>query len=144
VIGDGPELNRIRELAERLGILAKIRFRGRQNRATVAEAFRRCTVFVLPSSYEGLGCVYLEAMASGKAAIGCLGQGIEEVIRHGENGWLIRPGAGEELTERLRVLLCDASRRERIADAGRHTVLQSFTLARQARELRSIYEESVG
>ncbi|HWZ83129.1 MAG TPA: glycosyltransferase [Terriglobales bacterium] len=143
VIGDGPELNRIRELAERLGLMANIRFRGRQNRATVAEAFRRCTVFALPSSYEGLGCVYLEAMASGKAAIGCLGQGIEEVIRHGENGWLIRADAGEELMEGLCVLLRDASRRARIGKAARDTILQSFTLAHQARELRAVYEESI-
>jgi glycosyltransferase involved in cell wall biosynthesis len=100
-------------------------------------------VFALPSSYEGLGCVYLEAMASGKAAIGCLGQGIEEVIRHDENGWLIRAGACEELTEGLRVLLRDASRRARIGSAARDTILQSFTLAHQARALRSVYEESV-
>jgi teichuronic acid biosynthesis glycosyltransferase TuaC len=143
VIGDGPELNRIRELAEQLGMLANVRFRGRQNRATVAEAFRRCTVFALPSSYEGLGCVYLEAMASGKAAIGCLGQGIEEVIRHGENGWLIRTGASEELTQGLRVLLRDALRRARIGRAARETVLQSFTLAHQASALRAVYEESI-
>ena len=42
---------------------------------------RRATVFALPSRYEGLGCVYLEAMSAGKPVIACQGQGIEEVIR---------------------------------------------------------------
>ena len=142
VIGEGPELDRIRQLAEKLGVLNAIRFRGRQDRSEVAQAFRRCTVFVLPSRYEGLGCVYLEAMASGKVAIGCRGQGIEEVIRHGENGWLIPPEGREELMEGLRILLRDQSQRAQIGAAARNTILQSFTLEQQAQRLLTIYWES--
>ena len=144
VIGDGPELSRLRALAAQSGVLSNIRFRGRQNRDVVAEACRGCTVFVLPSFYEGLGCVYLEAMASGKAAIGCTGQGIEEVIRHGENGWLIPPNGREELIEGLRVLLGNQALRAQIGAAARQTVLQSFTLAHQAQRLLTIFQESVG
>ena len=143
VIGEGPEWNRIRALAERLSVLPNIRFQGRRSRAEVAEAFRRCTVFVLPSHYEGLGCVYLEAMASGKVAIGCVGQGIEEVIRHGENGWLVRPNGREELIEGLRVLLGDDSQRRQIGAAARETILQSYTLGHQAQRLMAIYRESL-
>jgi teichuronic acid biosynthesis glycosyltransferase TuaC len=143
VIGEGPEWNRIRALAERLGVLNSVRFQGRRNRTEVAEACRRCTVFVLPSRYEGLGCVYLEAMASGKVAIGCEGQGIEEVIRHGENGWLVPPNGREELIEGLRALLRDESRRRQIGAAARETILQSFTLGHQAQRLRAIYCESL-
>ena len=143
VIGEGPEWNRIRALAERLGVLTRIRFRDRQNRPEVAEACRNCSVFVLPSRYEGLGCVYLEAMASGKVAIGCVGQGIEEVIRHGENGWLVPPNGREELIEGLRVLLRDDSRRRQIGAAARETILQSYTLGHQAQRLLAIYRESL-
>jgi glycosyltransferase involved in cell wall biosynthesis len=143
VIGEGPELNRIRALAERLGVLTSIRFQGRRNRAEVAEACRQCTAFVLPSRYEGLGCVYLEAMASGKVAIGCVGQGIEEVIRHGENGWLVPPNGREKLIEGLRVLLRDDSRRRQIGAAARETILQSYTLGYQAQRLMAIYRESL-
>ncbi len=143
VIGEGPEWNRIRALAERLSVLPNIRFQGRRSRAEVAEAFRRCTVFVLPSHYEGLGCVYLEAMASGKVAIGCVGQGIEEVIRHGENGWLVPPNGREELIEGLRVLLGDDSQRRQIGAAARETILQSYTLGHQAQRLMAIYRESL-
>jgi teichuronic acid biosynthesis glycosyltransferase TuaC len=143
VIGDGPELNRIHALAEQLGVIARIRFRGRQNRAEVAEACRRCTLFALPSRYEGLGCVYLEAMASGKAAIGCEGQGIEEVIRHRDNGWLVPPNGLEELIEGLRVLLENDLLRRQIGTAARNTVLQSFTLAHQAQGLLTVYRESL-
>jgi teichuronic acid biosynthesis glycosyltransferase TuaC len=143
VIGDGPELNRIRQLAEKSGVLTHIIFRGRQNRRLVAEAFQRCTVFVLPSFYEGLGCVYLEAMASGKVAIGCLGQGIDEVIEHGKNGWLVNPNSAEELTGGLRLLLRDTSLRQQIGAAARQTVLNSYTLDGQARRLIAVYRESI-
>jgi glycosyltransferase involved in cell wall biosynthesis len=143
VIGEGPELNRIRELAGRLGVLNNIRFQGRRSRGEVAEACRRCTVFVLPSRYEGLGCVYLEAMASAKPAIGCLGQGIDEVIRHGENGWLVPTDGQEELIEGLRVLLRDDALRRRIGSSARDTILQCFTLEHQAQRLLAIYRESV-
>jgi glycosyltransferase involved in cell wall biosynthesis len=143
VLGDGPELNRIRQLAEKSGVLTHIIFRGRQNRRLVAEAFQRCTVFVLPSFYEGLGCVYLEAMASGKVAIGCLGQGIDEVIEHGKNGWLVNPNSAEELTGGLRLLLRDTSLRQQIGAAARQTVLNSYTLDGQARRLIAVYRESI-
>ena len=143
VIGEGPELNRIRGLAEKLGVITSIRFRGRQNRTEVAEGCRRCTVFALPSHYEGLGCVYLEAMASGKVAIGCVGQGIEEVIQHGQNGWLVPPNGIEELIEGLRVLLRSDLLRRQIGAAARDTVLHSFTLAHQAQCLLTVYRESI-
>jgi glycosyltransferase involved in cell wall biosynthesis len=141
VIGDGPELPRLRQLAEKLGVLASIRFRGRQSRHEVAEAYRRCSLFVLPSRYEGLGCVYLEAMASGKVAVGCRGQGIEEVIRHGENGWLVSAEGRQELIEGLRLLLKDCDLRRKLGAAGRDTILQSFTLRHQAQRLQAIYQE---
>ena len=143
VIGVGPELNRIRALAAKHGVLNSIRFQGRRSRVEVAEACRRCTVFVLPSHYEGLGCVYLEAMASGKVAVGCLGQGIEEIIRHGENGWLVPPNGREALIEGLRFLLCDDARRRKVGAAARETILRSFTLGHQAQHLLEIYRESV-
>ncbi len=141
VVGSGPELDRLKQVAGRLGVLPTIRFCGRRNRDQVANAFRRCTVFVLPSHYEGLGCVYLEAMASGNVAIGCTGQGIEEIIRQGENGWLVPPRGKEELIAGLRVLLRDQSRRSRIGTAARNTIVQSLTLQHQAQSLTEIYQE---
>jgi glycosyltransferase involved in cell wall biosynthesis len=86
--------------------------------------------------------VYLEAMASGKAAIGCRGQGIDEIIRHGSNGWLIPIDGLEELVEGLRVLLADAVLRARIGKAARQTILENLTLQHQAGKLNRIYEDA--
>jgi glycosyltransferase involved in cell wall biosynthesis len=144
VIGDGTERTRIRLLAERLGVLQNIRFRGRQDRDAVGQAFRRCTVFALPSCYEALGCVYLEAMACGKASVGCEGQGVAEIIRHGDSGWLVPPNGREELVAALRVLLANEMLRRQIGARGRETVMNSFTLEHQAKRLVKIFEESKG
>ena len=91
IIGHGPELSRLQALTQQLQIGERVRFLGRQSRQQVAAAMRRCTVFALPSRYEGLGCVYLEAMSVGKPVIGCRGQGIAEIIQHGSNGFLVGP-----------------------------------------------------
>ena len=141
VIGDGPERDRIRGLAAEMGVSGRVRFLGRKNREETAQAFRACTIFAMPSTYEGLGCVYLEAMASAKPAVGCRGQGIEEVIRHGENGWLVGMDNLEEITAGLRALLGSASLRTQIGAAARDSILRSFTLAHQSRQLLSVYKE---
>jgi glycosyltransferase involved in cell wall biosynthesis len=141
IFGDGAERHGLMQLAGELGISERVIFRGRQARTTIAEAMRRCALFALPSSYEGLGCVYLEAMASGKAAIGCRGQGIEEVIAHGKNGFLTTPGDETELSEWLRVLLQNDDLRSRVGANARGTILQRHTLEHQARRLSELYRE---
>ncbi len=142
-IGDGPERSRLAKTAAKLHLGDKIRFLGRRSRSQVSEAMRRCELFALPSGYEGLGCVYLEAMATGKAAIGCRGQGIEEVIEHGANGWLIDPGSLPGLTEALFELLGSSQMRNALGEAARSTILRDFTLNHQAERLVRIYRECV-
>jgi teichuronic acid biosynthesis glycosyltransferase TuaC len=142
VIGDGPEHARLRSLATRLGIQERVLFRGRLPRKEVAAAMQRCTVFALPSHYEALGCVYLEAMACGRPVVGCYGQGIEEIIRSGDNGLLVEPGNLKALTEALARILRDAAFRSRLAAGAHNTVHRHLTVAHQARNLARIYSES--
>ena len=143
IIGDGPELSRLAALSDQLGISSRVHFLGRQSRRAVADAFRQCTVFALPSRYEGLGCVYLEAMSSEKSVIGCRGQGIEEIIHHGQNGWLVAPENVEELSSGLSTLLENATLRKRIGSMARRTVLERLTLSHQAERLTRIYREGL-
>jgi len=141
IIGDGPERPRLEALTKQLKIADRIRFLGRQSRKQVAAAMQRCTLFVLPSRYEGLGCVYLEAMATGKPAIGCRGQGIAEIIQHGSNGLLVGPNNEQELKLATAMVLRDANWRLNLGRAARNTILENLTLARQAEQLTRIYRE---
>ena len=143
IMGDGPERSRLESLAGELRIRDQVRFLGRQRRSQVAEAMRGCTVFALPSRYEGLGCVYLEAMSAGKPVIACQGQGIVEVIQHGVNGWLVSPGDVNDLAGGLSLLLQSAHLRQQLGRAARQTVLRSLTFAHQAEQLAAIYQRCV-
>ena len=82
-------------------------------------------------------------MASGKPAIGCRGQGIDELIEHGRNSLLISAGSEIELSDLLSMLLHNDELRHRIGTQARNTVLERHTLAHQARQLAGIYREWV-
>ncbi len=143
IIGEGPDQAPIESLVRHLNLERQVEFAGRQSRSAVAESMRRCSVFVLPSRNEGLGCVYLEAMSCGKPVIGCRGQGIDEVIEHAKNGWLIPADGLEDLVQGLSVLLGSPELRTRIGAAARQTILEKLTLSHQAERLARIYREAV-
>jgi teichuronic acid biosynthesis glycosyltransferase TuaC len=144
IIGEGPDRTQFESLARDLGLsdAGQVQFLGRQSRSAVAEAMRHCSVFALPSRNEGLGCVYLEAMSCGKPVIGCRGQGIDEVIEHAKNGWLVAPDGRDELLRGLSSLLSSPELRACIGSAARQTILEKFTLADQAHHLMEIYSQA--
>jgi glycosyltransferase involved in cell wall biosynthesis len=141
IIGEGQELAALTALASQLNIAGRVAFLGRRSRREVAEAMQRCTIFALPSQEEALGCVYLEAMATGKPAIGCRNQAIAEIIRHGENGWLVKADDVDDLALGLSTLLGDAGLRQQIGHEARPTMVEGFTLRYQARQLNEVYRE---
>ena len=144
IFGEGPERPRLEALATELGLAQRVKFVGRQSRAAVAAAMRACSVFALPSRSEGLGCVYLEAMACGKPVIACRGQGIDEIIQHEKNGWLIPVDGLHELTQGLSTLLQSPDLSARIGKAARETILNGLTISDQARHLATVYREAIG
>ena len=103
--------------------------------------FGAADVFVLPTLYDPLPNAVLEAMACAKPAVGCTGQGIEEIIRDGENGRLVPPNDEDALTEALLLLLRDANLRKRLGRAARETVVRSHRVQNQAQELARLYKE---
>ena len=143
IIGNGQQRQHLESISRQMNMADRVSFLGRQSRMQVAEEMRRCTVFALPSRYEGLGCVYLEAMCAGKPVVGCRGQGIAEVIRQGSNGFLVGPENEKELALVLDMLLRDRQKRENLGRAAHDTILDGFTLELQAERLARIYRESV-
>jgi teichuronic acid biosynthesis glycosyltransferase TuaC len=148
IIGDGTDRNRLEALSQNLEIAQRVKFVGIKSRQEVAVAMRACSVFVLPSRSEGLGCVYLEAMSCGKPVIACRDQGIEEIIADGSNGYLVREwknptDAVAELATKLTMLLQSSDLRNKTGDAAHKTVLNGLTLTHQAQRLIEVYSEAV-
>lgn len=94
IIGDGPEKKHLETLAQGY---PNIIFRGRLSRETTIEKMRESDVFVMVSSPETFGLVYIEAMAQGCITIGSKNEGIDGVLINGENGFLVEPGDTEKL-----------------------------------------------
>lgn len=99
IIGDGVEMENLRVLAEEN---PKIVFRGRLSREATIKKMRDADVFVMVSSPETFGLVYLEAMAQGCITIGSRGEGIDGVIVDGKNGFLISPRNIGDLSDSIK------------------------------------------
>ncbi len=99
IIGTGVLEESLKSLSAELNLSDSVVFTGEIANKAVLEQMGKSEVFLLPSSPEGLGIVYLEAMASGCFTIGTKGEGIEDIIRHEENGILIQPNNTEEIVK---------------------------------------------
>lgn len=78
-----------------------VSFKGYVSTLQVADYMNQCHIYAVPSTYEGFGCVYLEAMACGLPCIACTGQGISGILELHEVGLLIPPHNLEKLKESL-------------------------------------------
>lgn len=114
IVGDGPEMERLRALA--LGS-ANIAFAGQVPPDAVAEYMRRAFVLVVPSIYgEGLPNVILEAFALGLPVIATDTAGISDVIETGRTGYLIPPGRPEEIRRPIEILRADRTLHSRMSE----------------------------
>jgi L-malate glycosyltransferase len=86
--GDGPDRQKLEQLAESLNVTRYIQFLGGLNREQVRERMQKCDVFVLSSLHETFGVVVGEAMACGKPVISTRCGGPEFIV-NGENGVLV-------------------------------------------------------
>jgi glycosyltransferase involved in cell wall biosynthesis len=108
---------------------------GRVDETTLAELYRKAWIFCLPSSYEGFGVPYIEAMASGTAVVATPNSGANEVLAHGRFGRLVAPSAlGDALDE----LLKNRGERERLEALGLERA-QEFSWKRVTEQYEALY-----
>ncbi len=127
----------LEKLCESMGLTQHVRFLG--IRDDVPELLAACDVFVLPSIYEGLGLVYLEAMAASRPVLATNGTAIPEVVVSGETGELITIGDDAALATAWEKLVLDRSLGERYGKAGSQRVDRMFTLPRMIDETLAVY-----
>lgn len=112
LVGDGPELASLRRQAAAAGLQDNVVFHGRLDKAEVADLMRRADLFVLPSLWENLPCVVIEALASGLPVVGTKVGGVPELVDEG-GGLLVEPGDREALAEAIGAALDDLGRWDR-------------------------------
>jgi alpha-maltose-1-phosphate synthase len=109
----------------------------------VIQLLTHAAVFAIPSVYEPLGIVNLEAMACGTAVAGSRTGGIPEVVADGETGLLVPPGEPGPLADALNVLLRDPGRARAMGEAGRKRAVAEFGWPAIAAQTADLYAELV-
>jgi len=107
----------------------------------VIQLLTHATVFAIPSIYEPLGIVNLEAMACGTAVVGSRTGGIPEVVADGETGLLVPAGEPEPLAAALNTLLSDPDRAAAMGQAGRKRAVAEFGWPAIAAQTADLYAE---
>jgi phosphatidyl-myo-inositol dimannoside synthase len=97
IVGDGPDRGRLERKARDLGVEERVIFAGRISEEEKPDHYRLADAYVMPSSGEGFGIVYLEALACGIPVIGSKIDGSRDALRDGRLGILINPRDNAEL-----------------------------------------------
>jgi glycosyltransferase involved in cell wall biosynthesis len=138
-IEDDPAYYRsLVDFLDREALREKVFFHGRISDAELAEMYASADVFVLPSLWEGYGIVLLEAMVHGLPIVASRVGAIPELVRHGENGWLVPPGDSQALAEAIWSLTQDQSLCNRLGDRGRELSRQFPTWDEVAEQFRQV------
>jgi len=143
LVGYGPLEGKLRQEMSRLGLEEAVSFVGRRSHDEVVGYLQNCRVAVVPSiidsagETEGMPTVVLEAMAAGARVVGSAVDGIPDVLRHRENGWLCRPADPEDLAEKILVALEDATPSRAVEEAARTAAGQDW------REIATRYEGAI-
>ena len=136
MVGDGPDRERLEQLAHDLGIARTTFFVGYQE--DVAGYYRLFDAFVLPSVNEGTPVSAIEALASGTPVVATRVGGVPDVVRDGVDGFLVEPGDTEAAAERLAELARDPALRKRLGDAGRE-VRARYSVTRLVDDVDRLY-----
>jgi glycosyltransferase involved in cell wall biosynthesis len=137
MVGDGPARDDVERRAFELGLARHSLYLGYQEE--VAPWYAAFDAVVLPSSNEGTPATAIEALAAGRPVVATRVGGVPDVVRDGEDGFLVEPGDVEALGDRLADLASDPARRERMGEAGRARVPSRYAVGRLVEDMDRLY-----
>jgi glycosyltransferase involved in cell wall biosynthesis len=141
MVGDGPDRERLEQLAHELGIARSTYFVGYQSE--VAGYYRLFDAFLLPSVNEGTPVSAIEALASGTPVVATRVGGVPDVVRDGTDGFLFEPGDVDAAAARLARLAADRALRAALGSAGRERVLERYSVSRLVDDVDRLYREQL-
>ncbi|HEX8851129.1 MAG TPA: glycosyltransferase family 4 protein [Gemmatimonadaceae bacterium] len=149
VIGDGPEMDRIRRRAAERGVSERVDLRGRQSDEALRQAYASADAFVLPAivdargDTEGLGVVLLEAMNFGVPVVASASGGIVDIVIDEETGLLVPPGDVASLARALERLGRDRELATGLGARGQRFVAERFSWSAIVARWISLYDRVV-
>jgi glycosyltransferase involved in cell wall biosynthesis len=143
VVGEGPMKNQFTASLDALNLSGNFRFLSNLKEDELPAVYSCADVFVLPSIQEGQGIVLLEAQAAAKPVVAFDVGGVNEAVRNGETGLLVKRGSSGELADALLKLLSDESLRKKMGSTGRRFVTENFTWDICAQKMLKVYREAL-
>ena len=140
IVGIGEMEGALRARIAELHLEDRVTLTGGLPHEQVLSRMAESDLFVLPSWGEGYGIVYIEAMAAGCIAVGAQGEGIEDTIRDGENGFLVPAGDTDAVCRVMRDVFAHRERYDALRERGRQAA-RALTWARNAETAEAIYQE---
>ena len=144
IVGEGPLRNQLQRKIEAANLSGNFKFLGNIKWDMLPEVYNCADVFVLPSIQEGQGIVLLEAQASAKPVVAFDIGGVNEAVRNGETGLLVKQGSTDKLADAIMKLLSDKAMREKMGANGRRFVTENFTWDICAQKMLHVYREALG
>jgi len=139
IVGEGYIYNELRNLVHMLGLKDSVLFTGFQ--MDVSEIIATFDVAVLPSFFEGMGRVLLEAMAMEKPVVASRVGGIPDLVEHGVNGLLVSPGDVLELSNAIKTVVKDKKLAHEMAEKGRKRITEQFSAEAMVQSIEKVYNE---
>ena len=144
IVGDGPNREALKQLAQQLGVASRIRWHGQLSQSELPPLYQRAAAVVIPSIDEGLGLVAVEALLCETPVVAFDSGGLRDVIQHEKTGLLVKPGDRAALASALDNLLARDDRGSQLGRAGRLYALSAFAPESAARRYAEIYRRVLG
>jgi glycogen(starch) synthase len=143
IVGEGTLRNQLDNSLEAANLSGNFTFLGNVKEDMLPAVYNCADVFVLPSIQEGQGIVLLEAQASAKPVVAFNIGGVNEAVRGGETGLLVKRGSTNMLADAIMKLLSDKALREKMGANGRRFVAENFTWDICAQKMLNVYREAL-
>ncbi|MBI2587837.1 glycosyltransferase family 4 protein, partial [Candidatus Azambacteria bacterium] len=139
IIGAGPLERQLKAISYKLKAQDRIRFLGEMPHAELPKYLQTADVFCRPSYSEGLGNVFLEAMAAGTAIVGTNVGGIPDFLTDGVTGLFAKVGEPQDIAEKLLKVLSDSALAATLRTNGRKLVEERYDWGRIGEEFRELF-----
>ena len=121
---------------------SRIHYLGKVSDQEKADAIAACTIFCMPSMFEILPAVYLEAWSYGKPVIGGKAQGLPELIEGNRAGFAVEQ-IPEEISAAITKLLQDPALSQNLGENGKALVNQNYSLSAVVSKSESLYQKVI-
>ena len=140
IAGDGELKNKLVRLVDKLGLVDRVRFLGNVSHDELPRYLWASDVFCRPSLSEGLGNVFLEAMAAGLPIIGTKVGGIPDFLVDDETGLFCEVGNPKNIAANIKRILTDIDLRQKLIENGKKLVEEKYNWDLIAQKMQSIFD----